>query len=88
MLDLQGLQDKGALGEALIEKIIRPSYLDVGMHIVQEYSNLAAEARASMTTEDFRAFKETLSRSRGNIAEFVQKEYGKVKEDTRSFLSR
>ena len=88
MIDLQSLQDKGAIGEALIEKIIRPCFLDIGMHIVQEYSSIAAEAKAVMSIEDYRAFKNALSTSRGNISEFIQKEYGKVKEDAKAFLQR
>lgn len=88
MLDLQAMQDKGALGEALVEKIIRPSYLDVGMQLIQEYSNIAAEARASMSVDEFKSFKATLARSRSNVAEFVQKEYIRVKDDTKAFLQR
>jgi len=88
MIDLQNMQDRGAIGDSLVEKIIRPSFLDVGMHIVQEYASVAADAKNFMAPDDWKAYKQVLAKSRGSISEFIQREYGKVKEDSRAFLGR
>lgn len=88
MIDLQNMQDRGALGEALVEKIIRPSYLDIGMHIIQEFGALVTEAKGLMDPSDFKAFKTAFGMRRDNLSAFIQKEYGEVKEECKNFLQR
>jgi hypothetical protein len=88
MIDIQNLSDKGALGEALVEKIIRPSFLDIGMRIVESYSSVAMDAKTSMSPEEFRGFKEKLAENRKNIAEYIQNEYGRVRTECKTFLQK
>ena len=86
LIDVQSMKDKGTLAANMIDRYLRPSYLDIGMSIVSEFSVLEAEARSSMSSEEFKAFKASLVRARGNIADTIQKEFGKVREDCIQYM--
>lgn len=86
LIDVQSMKDKGTLAANMIDRYLRPSYLDIGMSIVSEFSVIEAEARSSMSSEEFKAFKASLVRARGNIADTIQKEFGKVREDCIQYM--
>lgn len=88
ILDLQSTQDRGQVGALLIERVIRPSYLDIGMAVVQEYATLLAEARALLEPDDYKTFKTMHGESRRRLAESIQSQFGKVKEEATTFMQR
>ena len=57
IVDLQATQDRGQLGANLVEQIIRPAFLDIGMQVVQEFATLLNDAKDLMAPEDYRTFK-------------------------------
>lgn len=88
LIDVQSNQDRGALGDSLVERVIRPVFLDIGMQIVQEYATVLGEAKDRMSPEDYKAFRTSQSESRGRIAAFIQGQYSKVKDESIAFLQR
>ena len=88
IIDLQSTQDRGQVGALLIERVIRPSYLDIGMAVVQEYATLLADARSLMEPDDYKTFKAAHTESRRRLAESIQAQFGKVKEEATTFMQR
>lgn len=88
LIDIQGVHDKGAIGETLVDRVVRPCFLDLGMVIVQEYATILSDARGSMSSDEFKAFKTAVEASRGRVAAHIQKEFGRVKSESIQFLQR
>lgn len=88
MTDIQSAQDRGMLGEALVEKIIRPSFLDIGMEIMKEYAAVADDSKALMDKESHTKFLSLLRSSRGRMGDKITGEYKQVQEQTRNYLQR
>ena len=88
LTDMQSSQDRGMLGKALVEQVIRPVFLDIGMKIVEEYSMIAADAKESMDAKDYDAFRTYLKESRSRLAAIINAKYGDASQQAEAFLSR
>lgn len=88
IIDIQSTRDRGAIGVSLVDQVIRPSFLDIGMSVVQEYSSLVSDAKDFMDPADFRAFKDAARKSRQKVAETIQNQFMNVRDETVKFLQR
>ena len=88
LIDVQSTRDRGALGDALVDKIIRPAFLDIGMMLVQEDARVTADVKDSLDPQTFRELKRIKSESLQRVAEMIQKQYSTVKEQSIAFLQR
>lgn len=86
LIDVQSMKDKGTLAANMVDRFVRPSYLDIGMSIVSEFSVLEAEARSTMAPEEFKVFKASLARARGNLANTIQADFVKVREECMRYM--
>lgn len=88
LVDIQSAQDRGLLGEMLVEKILRPAFMDIGMMVAREYAQLADDSKQYMTVEDHSKWRADLKESRGRVADKIMTEYKSVQESTRDYLQR
>jgi hypothetical protein len=88
MVDIQSAQDRGMLGEALVDKVIRPAYSDLANAIVREYSTIATDAKNLIPEKDWPEFSTALRESRSRLADSINKQYRQVKDETTSYLQR
>jgi hypothetical protein len=88
VIDMQSSRDKGALGDALIEKILRPVFMDVAMILVKEDQIVANAVKSVTTVEASKHIEQAKQASLVRISEFIQKKYEDVKRDTVSFLQQ
>ena len=88
LIDVQSTRDRGALGDALVEKIIRPSFLDIGMQLVQEDARVSATMKAELDPEMYKRYRRFKEESLSRLADFIQKQYGTVKDESIKFLQR
>ena len=88
VIDLQNMQDRGAIGQAIIEKIIRPTFLDLATSIVEEASMVLNEIKDEVDTETYSKIKRAQLESRNRIASLMNSKYEQVKAETVSFLQR
>ncbi len=86
MIDLQSTRDKGAIGAALVEKIVRPAFLDIGMNLVQEDARLDNEIKNLVDQQTFRQIKIAKRDSLNRLAQTIQDKYQEVKEQAVTFL--
>ena len=87
LIDIQSTRDKGALGEALVEKIIRPMFLDLGMLLIQENAKTDNILKDLMTPENYREAKKTKAESLERIATAIQLAYTEAKAQVIAFIS-
>lgn len=89
MVDLQSAQDRGAIGEALNEKVLRPAFLDVAMMLVKENALLSSDVKELLSVEDYNnKFRPLVLEQRTRIGQYVQKRYEEAATATRQFMQR
>ena len=88
LIDVQSTKDRGALGDALVEKIIRPAFLDLGMTLIQEDALVGSAVQDALKPADWKVVKEAREKSLQRLAVYLQKQYGQVKESSIQFLQR
>jgi hypothetical protein len=89
MVDLQSAQDRGAIGEALNEKVLRPAFLDVAMMLVKENALLSSDVKELLSVEDYQnKFRPLVLEQRTRIGQYVQKRYEEAATATRQFMQR
>lgn len=87
LTDLQALRDKGLLGHRIVERTIRPAFMDIGGQIVLGFVELEAKARKAMSPEDFRAYQQNLNDTKRALAEYMQAQYADIQEQVIASLS-
>lgn len=87
MIDMQATQDKAAIAEMLIEKILRPIWLDIAMLLVQEDAQVTNVITANCSPEQALRINKARSESMRTISGSLQRKYEDAKEQTRAHLS-
>lgn len=87
-IDIQSAQDRGRIGEIIIERIIRPAMMDIGMATVQGMAMLENDAKNYMSPQDFKRFKEDVIRQRDALADAVMKSYRTIETELLDYLQR
>lgn len=87
-IDIQSAQDRGRIGEIIIERIIRPAMMDIGMASVQGMAMIENDAKNYMSPQDFKRFKEDVTRQRDVLADAVMKSYRTIETELLDYLQR
>lgn len=89
MNDLQATRDRGAMGVNLVDKVIRPAMLDIGMEVMREYATMYSDAKdAGLSGEALDRLKERQVESRTRIGQSIQAKYNDMRDQTIQFLQR
>lgn len=86
MIDVQSTRDKGALGAELVERVLRPAFLDIGMIIVQEEARLDSDIKDELGVDAARKIKKLRKDSTTRVAQAIQQKYGEAKASAVTFL--
>lgn len=88
VIDLQSTKDRGALGVAITENILRPAFLDMAMQVMTEYAKVAHDTQDFVDDDQYQQFRKAQLESRDRIGALLQEQYGKIRDDTIKFLQR
>jgi len=88
MVDLQQAQDRGAMGEMLVERVVRPIFLDIGMSLVKELAEVKSAAKDLMTEDAFKRFLPEISSAKDRVGQTINTGYEQARDQTRQFLQR
>jgi hypothetical protein len=86
MIDMQGTKDKGALGAHMVERVIRPAFLDIGMILVQEEARVDTEVKDLLGFEAYRKIRQARKDSTNRIAQAIQEKYKEATVQAVAFL--
>lgn len=86
--DIQQAQDRGRLGELLVDKLLRPAFMDVGMIFIKEHDLLQSRLRQSLSAEQMRVMQLWLDEAQVRFVDQIQDEFRKLHEKTKEFLER
>jgi hypothetical protein len=88
MVDVQSAQDRGMMGEMLVRSIVQPAFGDLAQDTVLEFSNIAADAKANMTSEEYEKFAPLLRESRARLANRMTAHYRTIQDGIVSYLQK
>jgi hypothetical protein len=88
MIDIQQAQDRGNMGVSLVEKVIMPSFLDIGMMLLKENEKLKQKLRRDLSPELMTRYETILEEYDSKVGDYVQTQFKEVREETRKFLQR
>lgn len=84
--DMQALRDKGEVGEAMVERVIRPAFMDLGRIMVEEERRFASEMQDYLTPKDYKVFREAQKESIKRVASEINKMYDEAKTGARNYF--
>lgn len=74
--DIQAHRDKGLMGQTLVDRFIRPRYLDLAVQISGGFTELENGAKSRMSKEDFEVYrKEFLMVIKTGLATYMRQQY-------------
>lgn len=86
--DIQALRDKGQLGASIVERVVRPAYLDIASQIALAFLEIENSAKNRMTNDDFVSYRsEVLQFTKKNLAHYIQAQYENIKNEVVNSLS-
>ena len=85
--DIKALRDRGHLGATIIERILRPSFLDIGVQLALGFNQIELTAKSRMLPEEYTGFLETLTETKRSLAIYIQQQYADVKEGVAASLT-
>lgn len=88
LIDVQSTRDKGALGDALVERIIRPTFLDIGMALVQESARTDSDLKDMVPPDVYKEVKRVHKESLDRVAETIKRKYDEAKVSAIQFLQQ
>lgn len=87
LTDVQSSRDRGRIGELMVERVIRPIFLDIGMEIVMEYGRLESDLKnLGIKQEAVNSMLSSTKESRARVAAFIQSKFGDAKVKASTFM--
>ena len=78
--DLQSLKDRANLGQSIVDKTVRPSYMDIAVQVVSGFTLLQDSAKARMDASDFKEFRRDLESTKKGLSDYLMAQYRDVSE--------
>jgi hypothetical protein len=86
--DMQAQKDRGAIGQILVESVLRPAYMDIGMAIMQEFFKSGQECKNILREHDYNEVEKIQKASRDQIAQHLHKAYETMRDGIINYLQR
>lgn len=88
LADIQQAQDRGRLGELLVDKLLRPAFMDVGMIFIKEQDLLQSRLRQTLDSEQMRVMQIWLDEAQRRFVDQIQDEFRKLHDNVKEFMER
>lgn len=86
--DMQAMNDRGAIGQILVEQVIRPAFMDVGMAIMQEFFKANQDMRKMLRDEDYKEVEKIQKECRDRIGQHLHQSYETMRDGLINYLQR
>ena len=80
LIDVQSTRDKGVLGETIVERVVRPAFLDIAMELAREHEMLKVQLRTVMNNERFLKVEAMQTQFLTKVASSIQAKYGELRD--------
>ncbi len=86
--DMQAQKDRGAIGQILVESVLRPAYMDIGMAIMQEFFKSGQDSKHVLRDQDYIEVEKIQKACRDQIAQHLHKAYETMRDGIVNYLQR
>ena len=76
--DLQAFKDRSSLGQNIVDRNVRPAYLDLAVQVSNLFVEQENYIRTRIGKEDFEKFQEFNTQMKRSLADFIRKQYEEV----------
>lgn len=77
--DIQAYRDRANLGNTVVDRYVRPSFLDIAVQITSTWVEMENQARTLMSPENYALYAaNTLTPLKRGIAEYLRKQYEEI----------
>lgn len=84
--DIQSYKDRDQLGENLVNKFLRPAFLDIAMQMSNLMVELDNAARGKMSEKDYDRYHATSDSLKKSLADFMRSKYEELAKSIRSSM--
>jgi len=88
VIDLQSMQDRGAIGQSIVQQIIQPTILEIATKVVEEQATVLSEVKDLVPTEVYGRFRQAQIDSRNRLGALMNSKFEQMRDQTIQFLSR
>jgi hypothetical protein len=88
IIDMQSIRDRGEIAARLIEKVLRPIWMDIAMVLVKEDGFISNLIKASVSPEVAAKIERARHESLQRISHGLQQKYEEAKVQTETFLKQ
>lgn len=81
LTDMQAVQDKGMLGRTLIERYLRPAFLDIASQIVQNNQRVQNEVLSYVPEKHHDKIKMYMRDSQRELGRYIEEQYKSISEN-------
>lgn len=86
--DIQSLRDRGQLGAAVVERVLRPAFLDLAVQISTAITHIGESSKLYMKEEDYAKYRsEVIMPATRTLAKYVHDQYEDVRTGVTAGLS-
>lgn len=84
--DIQAYKDRDALADSLIDRHLRPAFLDLAMQMSNLMVELDNRAKANMKSGDYDKYHTTAENMRASLADFMRRQFDQLSTSVRASL--
>ena len=87
LADIQSTQDRGALGRNMVERHVRPAFLDIAMQIVNSNHLLLNSVLPNIPDVKKDKIRDLFQQNQRELAQYIQTQYGSIRDELMRGLS-
>ena len=84
--DLQSYKDRDQVGQTIVDRFVRPGFMDMAMQMTNLMVELDGQAKSKMSKTDYDKYHLTAERMRGSLADYMHRQYDEMSKGIRSSI--
>ena len=88
LIDAQAMEDRGRLGELMIERLIAPAMLEIGTAIVQRLDMIKSDAKDRMDDSAYKKFVSDVNNHRNGLADIINSKFYELQDQIKQHMQR
>lgn len=84
--DIQAYKDRDMLGQSLVDKFLRPAFLDIAMNMSNLMVELDASARSKMSPKDYDKHHDLAENLKASLADYMRRQYEELAKSIKASL--
>jgi len=88
LIDVQASEDRGRIGDLLVERLVAPTMLEIGTDIVQKLDLIKSDAKDRMDSSDYKRFVSDVNNHRNSLADMINSKFYELKDQIQQHMQR